>query len=90
MLELVDHLDSFPDMNGKSLFDNLIVLVPSVKLHDYNGTYFIRDLKGNILGFDRQEDAAAFLDKGLIESGLVHPVLLGERDSMCYFICYWR
>lgn len=90
MLELVDHLDNFPDMNGKSLFDNLIVLVPSVRLHDYNGTYFIRDLKGNTLGFDRQEAAATFLDKTLIENSLVQPVLLGERDSICYFICYWR
>lgn len=90
MLELVNHLDNFPDMNGKSLFDDLIVLVPSVRIHDYNGTYFIRDLKGNILGFDRQEEAVAFLDKALIESGLVHPVLLGERDGMCYFVAYWR
>jgi len=90
MLDLVDHLDNFPDMNGKALFDDLIVLVPSVKLQDHNGTYFIKDLKGNILGFDSQEEAAIFLDTALITSGFANPVLLGERDSMCYWICYWR
>ena len=89
MSRLVDHLDSFPDMNGKALFDDLIVLVPSVKLNAYNGTYFIKDLNGNILGFDNQEEAAIFLDKVLIEHGFIQPILLGERDGMCYFLCYW-
>lgn len=90
MVKLIDHFDNFPDINGKVLFDDLLVLVPSVKLYGYSGTYFIKDKKGNILGFDSEQEAAAFLDKKLIESGSVYPVLLGERDSMCYFISYWR
>lgn len=90
MLKVVEHLDNFPDMNGRPLFDDLLVLVPSVKLQSVNGTYFVKDHAGNILGFNSEEEAALFLDKTLMDNGFVHPVLLGERDGMCYFTCYWR
>ena len=88
MIRVLDLLDNFPDMNGRVLFDNLLLLMPSVKLHDYNGTYFVKDKKGNILGFNTEQDAALCLDKILLANGSI-PVLLGERDGMCYFLCYW-
>jgi hypothetical protein len=88
LIRVLDHLDNFPDMNNKVLFDDLLILVPSVKLNNYNGTYFVKDQEGNILGFDSEEDATIFLDKILIQNGLVS-ALLGERDGICYFICYW-
>ncbi len=88
MIRVLDLLDNFPDMNGRPLFDNLLLLMPSVKLYDYNGTYFIKDKNGNILGFHAEQDAALCLDKILLADGLM-PVLLGERDGMTYFICYW-
>lgn len=89
MVRVLDALDNFPDMNNRVLFDNLLILMPSVKLYDYNGTYFVKDKKGNILGFDAERDAAFCLDKILLANGSI-PVLLGERDGMCYFICYWK
>lgn len=91
MINLVAHLDNFPDMNGKTLFDNFLILVPSVKLpQNYNGTYFVRDKNGNTLGFNDKNDAVKFLDMTLIESHSVQPVLLGERNGKLYFISYWR
>jgi hypothetical protein len=90
MTRLVDHLDHFPDMNGKALFDDLLVLVPSISLHNYNGTYFTKTKGGNVLGFNKMEEAAAYLDKTLIEGGIIQPILLGERDGVCYFVAYWR
>jgi len=54
MLRLVEHLDSFPCINNKTMFDDYIVLAP-----------------GNI-------------------KEKVQPILLGERDNKCYFICLWR
>ncbi len=90
MLRVMDHLDNFPDINGKALFDNFLLLVPSVKLpHKYNGTYFVKD-SDNILGFGKQDEAFKFLDTKLIESGSVLPVLFGERNGKCYFLCYWK
>jgi hypothetical protein len=89
MIKVLDLLDNFPDMNSRALFDSLLLLVPSVKLYDHNGTYFVKDKKGNILGFNAEQDAALCLDKILLSNGSI-PVLLGERDGMCYFLCYWK
>lgn len=89
MLKVIDHMDCFPELNGKPLFDDFIILVPGVQLHNY-GKYFIKDQKDNILGFDSHEEAALFLDRTLIKNGSITPILLGLRDSKCYFICYFK
>ncbi|NIQ13924.1 MAG: hypothetical protein GTO02_05825 [Candidatus Dadabacteria bacterium] len=69
-LRAINHLDSFPDINGKPLFDNYLVLVPSIK---YDGSY----------------DSLRNLDMNLIKNRDIVPVLLGERNSKCYFLCYF-
>jgi hypothetical protein len=67
LLKLVHDLDNFPEANGKAIFDNFIVLVPSS-------------------GYTGVENS----DRMFIEDGYIIPVLLGEKDSKCFFISDWR
>lgn len=64
--EVVDHLESFPEIQGKSLFDHYRVVFPS-------------------FSFPKRE-----MDVALTSLGYSTAVLLGERDGLNYFICYWE
>lgn len=81
--KVIDHLESFPEACGKAIFDNFIIICPgpaisSIQTMDLDVTY------------SNKEDAAFDCDKKLMESGKTNPVLLGEKDGRCFFICFWE
>jgi hypothetical protein len=75
MSKLMAYLDAFPEANGKPIFDHFCVLMPSVTNAHTNC------LKTDPRYYD--------MDSKLIASGVMTPVLLGERDGKQYFIDYW-
>jgi hypothetical protein len=90
MRKILDQLDNHVDANGRALFDNYWVVVPSVTYNNGRDTYEFRDNEKMYRFYDYWEYAAA-LDKYLVENGQIFPVLLGEQVSRkaCYFISYW-
>lgn len=66
LLKIIHTLDNFPEANGKAIFDNFIVLVPTLNYTDGE------------------------LDRMRVQNGYIHPILLGEKDSKCFFISEWR
>lgn len=78
-------LESFPEANGKPIFDHFGVIVPSVT---YNGMC-LRDSSGLIHKFSDQQEVSCALDRSLVKTKSVVPILVGERDNKCYFITYW-
>ena len=85
-LEIIDYLEKFPEANQKPIFDHYGVIVPSIK---YNLNY-ISNGEGIIQNFTDTSDACRTLDKILIEKKIIHPVIVGERDGKCFFICHWE
>ncbi len=87
---LVKHLDAFPEIGGRALFDHFRVLVPSfdyassfAKLGPYN-------IGGKVV--EKAKDIAALslhIDKQLLQSNVVAGALVAERDGINYPICYW-
>ena len=78
-------LESFPEANNRPIFDHYGVIVPSIA-YGRDGLY---DESGFFLKFNNVEMATKALDKILIKGEYFYPVVVGEKDSKCYFICYW-
>ena len=83
--KIVDTLESFPEANGKPVFDHFGVIVPSVI---YSESCF-RDSIGLIRKIDDMQELSVLLDRSLVKTKSVIPVLIGERDNKCYFISLW-
>ena len=83
--KIVDCLERFPELGGKPIFDHYGVIVPSVL---YTESCF-RDSNGLIQRFDDMNELSLVLDRSLIKTKSVIPVLVGERDNRCFFISYW-
>ena len=81
----IDCLENFPEANQKPIFDHFGVIVPTI---EYKKT-FVKDTDGNTKYFDKPEEASKFLDKNLIKCKCIFPIIVGEKDGKCYFICYW-
>lgn len=79
VLKLVEQTDKEPLFCSKPIFDNHLVLIPSlgkkVRLKNQND-HFIHFKK-----FYSEEE--------LVNNNLVRPIVLGEKDKECYFICGW-
>ena len=84
-MEVIDRLENFPEANGKPIFDHYGVIVPSIQ---YKLNY-INDGDGIIQNFIESHEASRTLDKILIEKKIIYPVIVGERDGKCFFICHW-
>lgn len=50
---------------------------------------FVVSYKEQQVSFTSIIDAKIYLDRILIQENLVKPILLGERDGQCYFVCFW-
>jgi len=82
---VVNTLEEFPGACDRPIFDHYGVIVPSVI---YNGLC-LRDGAGLIHKFTDQQEVQCALDRSLVKTKSVVPILVGERDSKCYFITYW-
>ncbi len=94
VVRLIDALEEFHDCGDKAVFDHYLLIVPGVALPKdifYNqlaGKYLIRD-GFQRRGFANVMDAYYYLDKTLIQQGLVCPIIVGQKDDMNYLIGYW-
>jgi hypothetical protein len=85
---VIGKLDSFPDCDGKPIFDHFMALVPSIKWPGGNFPWFsVNGGKNKV--FPNVEKARNELDFEMVRLGYIVPILLGERDGRCYFITCW-
>jgi len=82
MVEVLDYLEGYPGLNRRSLFDHALVVWPEV------------DLSTHFKLYERQDERVWDVFQRecydhLVQQRELVPVLLGERDGKCYFICYW-
>ena len=92
----VDHLEAFPEAGRKPIFDHYVAIVPGIayptkpnNIDKDNETYAFTDPQVGVKNFSSQEECRSELNKAMINNNIVRPILLGERDGNCYFICYW-
>lgn len=90
--EAIDVCESHPDIDGKVAYDQYWVVVPGLELtqetFNFTSSWILR--QGDTCErFDTQEEIQSALDVRLTEAGVLHPVLLGEKDGKCYFIALW-
>lgn len=78
--DIIDYLEEHPAFGGKPAFDHYQVLVPGVERRDVETTCTCSvDYRAVQIN----------LDKELVQHKNLIPILLGERDGVHYFICYW-
>jgi hypothetical protein len=89
--KIISVLENFPDAGNKPIFDHFGVIVPSISFFSKKDEkdYSFYDKKGILKSYKTREDAIKNLDKILIKEKFFYPVVVGERDSKCYFVCYW-
>lgn len=93
---VVKHTEEMPEFNGKPIFDHYMVVTPSVNFPpepncvtkdsvEYAFTY-----KKVLYKFKELKECSTALDRAMTSERDINPVLLGERDGECYFICNWN
>lgn len=91
MEKVIHFLDNYPEIGGKPIFDNYLVLVPSVRFGCHSdGKYYFNIDEGINFSTDNKKEAMKVLDDALIHSRETLPILLGEKDGKCFFICFWE
>jgi hypothetical protein len=84
--KIVAHLDSFPENAGKPIFDHFMVLVPGINFPKAT----LMKANGDKQKFESIEACNKGIDLEFIAQKVTVPVLLGEREGKCYFICLWE
>lgn len=89
--KLLDKLDAHVDGNGRALFDNYWIIVPSVTVNSRSADQYEFRGSDGVVKFNDYWEYAKALDRFLVETGQIFPVILGEHVSRkaCYFIGYW-
>lgn len=85
VIRTIKTLESFPEANNKPIFDHFGVIVPSIC---YRGTMF-KGVSGILQDHANNELCCRELDKVLIKNKYFYPIIIGEKDGKCFFICYW-
>lgn len=89
--KIISHLERFPDVGDKPIFDHFGLIVPSVNFPRKESGEFTYLNKSGILHIrETREEAVKDLDKILIENKDVYPIIIGEKDGKCYFISYFQ
>ncbi len=88
---VISRTESHVDANGKPLFDQYWLIVPGINISSSSmDTYRLND--GNkTRTFNYYEQYQDALNKYLIETRQIFPILLGENvtKKQSYFLCYW-
>lgn len=91
MKKVINHLEEFPEAEYKPIFDHYLIISPGPKYPRINeSSCDIFDKTGKKNNFSDPISAKKFLDNTLINEGYLTPILLGEKDGKCYFICFWE
>jgi hypothetical protein len=100
LLKLVEH---YPATGGKAIFDHYWVVCPSFHLdarefcHDKKSEKWLLMIDGKEVAVNWHQSkekseinpASVALDQHLTKSEFITPVVLGERNGECFFLCYW-
>lgn len=88
--DTISILEAFPDAGNKPIFDHFGVIVPGIKFPFFKeNLYTYLDENGIVHSYKDKEEASKSLDRTLIKGNHFHPIIVGERDGKCYFICYF-
>jgi hypothetical protein len=91
MRKVIGHLDTFPEADNKPVFDNFFIISCGPKFPRTNtDPLVIFDKNGIKSTFSDKLEAKKHLELTLIKEQCLTPVLLGEKDGKCYFICFWE
>ena len=85
VLRTIKTLESFPEANNKPIFDHFGVIVPSIA---YKHKMF-KGVSGILQDYGTNELCCKELDKAFIKNKNFYPIIVGEKDGKCFFICYW-
>lgn len=100
--DIISAVEVFSELNECPVFDYYWVLMPSINI---NHPYFrhkdgwkVYARKQDAIGwsdlelksFTNEYDAALALDTTLACDGYFSPIVLGEREGKCFFLCQWR
>ena len=88
----INHLDNFPELNGKPSFDHYVVLFPTADISTggWASNFSYTNDKKETKNFTNSELAQKTMDTELVSKGLVRPIIMGEREGKCYFISYFE
>jgi hypothetical protein len=90
---ILEYVDNFPHLGNRPLFDHYIVVVPGVEnpidSKSVDDLFSFVSKNGKIKYFSDNLDLQKDLDLELIRYKYISPVLLGEREGKCYFLCYF-
>jgi len=90
--QIVNFLESFPEANGKPIFDHFGVIVSGVKYFKNKSkrTNFSVKLENQAVEtFCQTDDFVCFLDKKFIQKKIYSAIIVAEKDGKTYFICYF-
>jgi hypothetical protein len=82
-------LDNFPEVENKPIFDFFGIIVPSVKIPEYESNYGFIDLSGCERRHKNYNDCKLDFDRYMVENNIFYPIIVAEKDHKCYFITYW-
>ena len=91
ILNLIKHLESFPQLNNKPLFDHYRVVLPcwDHPSSDQKIPFSLTDSSGKFLEFFDLFEAQKFYNLELVKKNIIVGALLGERDGEHFFISYF-
>jgi hypothetical protein len=88
---IICHLENFPDVGDKPIFDHFGVIVPGIEFPlRKSDSFTFLDKSGIIQKFNTREEALKALDTNLIKDKDIYPIIIGEKDGKCYFISYFQ
>lgn len=93
VVDIVSQVENMQELAGCPVFDYYWVLMPSININHplfkHKDEWIIRD-RDQPHTFQKEFEAARFLDEMLVEHEYFVPVVLGERNGVCYFLCLFQ
>jgi hypothetical protein len=84
---IIAHLEKLPEFGDRAIFDRYRILIPGFNCPG-NGPFKIK-IESQVHYHSEIEEAHKELDLTFVKNQFVPAALLGERDGVSYFICYW-